>query len=226
MLVFTDLETSGLDPQKNSLLEVAVIITDDALREVARFEQVVYWEGANAIVDLLNENADESCFAELGVHPVVIKMHRDNGLWAKVPNGTALATVDRELAAFIREHAVTRTERTDPATGEIQIKDDLPQLAGSTISFDRAFIAVHLPKTLAVLHYRNVDVSSFNETARRFWPAIYEARPRGGNKAHRGMADIEESIAVYKHYLASLAPVTQNHDGTGRSTVTITQVSR
>lgn len=78
-------------------------------------------------------------------------------------------------------------------------------LAGSSIHFDRGFIREHLPRLDAVLHYRMVDVSSFNEVAMRFAPDVYAARPNVPKEkiAHRALPDIRHSIAVLRHYLAA-----------------------
>lgn len=222
MLVWLDLETTGLDPQKEQILEVACIVTTDELDEVARFERVIYsliadivipcllWLDPDGAEDNEKRRAREYAFqSSTGVNPYVGRMHRDNGLWEQVRHGQALATVDDDLAKFLSEHAVKEVEYVDEKTGETKTRTDRPQLAGNTISFDRGFIAAHMPKTLAELHYRNLDVSSFNEAGRRFWPEVYKSRPRNSTAAHRGMADIEESIRVFKHYLERLAPVPQ-----------------
>ncbi len=197
MLVWLDLETTGLDPRHDEVLEVSAILTDDSLNERARFDRVVYSPIAQGVIEgyrLWGKEAmaDESLHipGRAAIHPKVVEMHMASGLWHESRRGMALATVDDDLAALIKSHAVGP-----------------PQLAGSTVSFDRGFLAEHMPKTLAALHYRNVDVSTFNETAKRFWPEVHKSRPgAGANIAHRGMADIESSIAVYKHYLAHLGP--------------------
>lgn len=198
MLVWLDLETTGLDPQTDDIIEVSVILTDDSLNEISRFDRVVYSPIAQGVIDgyrLWGKEAmsDESLHipGRAAIHPKVVEMHMASGLWYEARRGMALKTVDEDLAALITAFR---------ALGA-------PQLAGSTISFDRGFLAAHMPKTIATLHHRNVDVTTFNETARRFWPEVHKSRPgAGSNIAHRGMADIESSIAVYKHYLAHLGP--------------------
>jgi oligoribonuclease len=203
MLVWTDLETTGTDPETDVVLEVGAIVTDDELNEVARFHRVVYWEHAATVVELIAAHAGEipaGIARHIGVDPFVVNMHDKNGLWKDVVYGQALATVDRDFAALIKAAQVT----LPPLEGKTEPYVDKPQLAGSTISFDRGFIAKHMKRSLKELHYRNLDVSSFNETGRRFWKDLYAARPNNKDKAHRGMADIEESIRVYKHYLSNI----------------------
>lgn len=219
MLVFLDLETTGLDPHTDHVLEVACIVTDDTLVEKARFERVIYSKYADRALPRCREIQsiinglltrgeshviqDRDWWAhrtgERDLDGYVAKMHWENGLWEKVRRGENIDIVDADLADFIQLHA----------HHVVETRVDKPQLAGSTISFDRGFLASRLPRSLAELHYRNLDVSTFNETAKRFWKPVYEARPKAEKAAHRGMADIEASIRVLRHYLASLVPVAQ-----------------
>jgi oligoribonuclease (3'-5' exoribonuclease) len=241
VIVWTDLETSGLDSRNEDVLEVAAIITDDQLNEVARFERVLYYRHADAIIahcERVEKTIQERLLANPGleyakawelkewrvpvttsleaskVDPYVVKMHRDNGLWEACRYGQALATVDRDLRDFIRQHGV-KTSTVTKEDGTSKVVVDKPQLGGSTISFDRQFLNAHFPLTTAegkdgVLNHRNVDVSTFNEVARRFWPQVHKERPGvGSNSKHRGMDDISMSIAVLKHYLHRLAPIPQ-----------------
>lgn len=199
MLVWTDLETTGLVATKERVLEVAVIITDDQLNEVARFERVT-------------SEARRTDFTK--VDPFVLAMHSKNGLWTEslqMRDGYARVLspssnvdhIDEELAAFVKQYCATSEvvlADWKPSTGGNKVG---PQLAGSTISFDRSFLAAHLPQFHATLHYRNVDVSSFNEIAKRFWPAVYDARPcKGKESAHRAMPDVVESLNVMRHYIS------------------------
>lgn len=189
MLAFVDLETTGLNPDKHEVLEVACIITDDDLREIARFESVIF---------------TTTEFHELD--EFIRDMHTKNELWAAVqtaqPSWQGLKSVDEDLARFIEEHAVS--VKTD-AKGRKVI--ERPQLAGNTISFDRAFMKKHLPRAEAQLHYRNVDISSLNELARRFWPTVHDGRPRVGDAAHRAMADCDDSLKCARYYSKALAAV-------------------
>ncbi len=215
MLLWADIETTGLSANKNDLLEVAAIITTDAFVEVARIQRTVYYQHAATIVELLDAGRthEEIQVALTPTFPFgctpdvyVLKMHDKNGLWRDCVNGLALDTVDRDLAAFVKTYGITTEEVVDGKTGEKKTRQVPPQLAGSTISFDRGFINAHLPRLAdeKVLHYRNLDVSTLNEIAKRCWPDMYNARPNAGrakeNATHRGMADIEESITVFHHY--------------------------
>lgn len=221
MLVWLDLETTGLKATNHHILEVAAIVTDDDLREVARMQRVVYYPHAATIVELLDEGRDYGTIHaailrrfEFGATPdeYVLAMHDKNGLWRDCVNGLALDTVDRDLAAFVTKYGVKMVVEPIGPDGTSLMKRVTPQLAGSTISFDRAFINAYLPRLASedVLHYRNLDVSTFNETARRFWKDVHKGRPNAGRAkelaAHRGMADIEESIATFKYYLENLSP--------------------
>lgn len=196
MIVWFDSETTGLSPKRDSILEVACIVTDDAFREVARFERVLSWrrDVAEALA-----NAQPCDIAGLsnasGVDPVVIEMHQRNGLWAEVANATySIARVDEELAAFIQDRAVKVVD------GRI----DRPQLAGSSVHFDATFLAIHMPQAHARLHYRQIDVTTINEIARRAWPTVHAGRPRSTGAAHRAMPDIEQSLAVARYYVEAL----------------------
>lgn len=193
MIVWIDLETTGLSPKRDSILEVACIVTDDAFREVARFERVLSWrrDVAEALA-----NAQPCDIAGLsnasGVDPVVIEMHQKNGLWAEVANATySIARVDEELAAFIQDRAVKVVDG----------RPDRPQLAGSSVHFDATFLAIHMPQTDSRLHYRQIDVTTINEIARRAWPTVHAARPKSTGTAHRAMPDIEQSLAVARYYV-------------------------
>lgn len=203
-LLWTDIETTGLDPNKHTILEVSAIVTDDVLNEIARFDRVVYSPIATRVFDYVALGTHENVApAQLGVSAFTINMHLASGLWSASVHGEAIDSVDRDFAGFIQDHAV-REVKLDIADADGKTTIDKPQLAGSTISFDRKFIEHHMPRSAALLHYRNIDVATFNETARRFWPELHAARPHSKDRAHRGMADIEESLRVYRHYLDAL----------------------
>ena len=190
MLAFLDLETCGLDVGGDDILEVACIVTDDRLAtEVARYHAVV--------------RTDRE-FYEL---PEVVRdMHTKSGLWTEVKDdkiAQPIRQVDEALASFLREHAV-KLERDGGRATLVR-----PQLAGNGIHFDRGFMRRCLRRAEAELHHRQLDVTGINELMRRFCPAIYEARPRPTESAHRAMDDVLESLAVARHYgqrVMELAP--------------------
>lgn len=219
-IAWIDTETTGLNPLTSQLLEVACIITDDALNEIARYHAVVYASVSARVVDEIARFSRISVEAtgvrqpgtrgetyadveaSTGINRGVVEMHHKNDLWAESTRGLALDTVDRELEAFLRANAIEKTTFGPDGTS----KFTLPQLGGSTVSFDRSFIDAYLRRTSSALHYRNLDVTTLNETARRFWPELHDARPQPSEdaKAHRAMADIEASIATYKYYVEAL----------------------
>jgi oligoribonuclease len=180
MLAFLDIETTGLDVEHDDVLEIACLVTDDRLDEVARYHAVVM-----------------ACCEFYALPEVVRDMHTKSGLWVEANGSDAkpLLLVDMELAAFLRQHAV-KIECDD--VGKTTLVR--PQLAGNGIHFDRGFMRRCLRKAEAELHYRQLDVTSVNELARRFWPDAYNARPRPTQSAHRAMDDVEESLAVARHY--------------------------
>lgn len=184
MLAFLDIETTGLDLEHDDVLELACLVTNDHLAEVARYHAVV-----------------AACREFYAMPEVVRDMHTKNGLWAESngPRAKPLIAIDIELAAFLREHAV-KIEWDDDVVPAASIKKiTRPQLAGNGIHFDRAFLRRCLPRAEAELHYRQLDVTSVGELLRRFWPSLHDGRPQPIT-AHRAIPDVEESLAVARHY--------------------------
>lgn len=165
-----DLEMTGLDPSRHVIVEIATIITDDDLTVVA--------EGPDLVV-----HATEAELAEMD--DVVVKMHTSSGLLERIRTSTTtLAEAGEATLAFLREHIPDA--RTVP-------------LCGNSIGTDRRFLAEQLPELEAHLHYRNVDVSTLKELARRWSPELLAAAP-GKASTHRALDDIRESIAELAFY--------------------------
>jgi oligoribonuclease len=170
MLVWMDLEMTGLDPAKDVIVEIATIITDDQLEIVA--------EGP----DLVVHQPDEALAV---MDPVVVEMHTASGLLPLIKaSTTTLQEAGAATLAFIKQHVPEA--RTVP-------------LCGNSIGTDRRFLAIYLPEIEEHLHYRSVDVSTIKELTRRWYPGALEATPRKAT-AHRALDDIRESITELRWY--------------------------
>lgn len=174
MLAWMDLEMTGLDPSRHTIVEIATLVTDDDLRVVA--------EGPDLVV-----SATEDELAAMS--DVVRDMHTRSGLLAAIEaSQLSLAEAGSQTLAFLRQHI--------PEPGTVP-------LAGNSIGMDRRFLAVHLPEVETFLHYRSVDVSTLKELARRWYPDAATGAPRKRG-SHRAMDDIEESVAELAYYRQSL----------------------
>jgi oligoribonuclease len=170
MLVWMDLEMTGLDPARDVIVEIATIVTDDDLAVVA--------EGP----DLVVHQPPEALGA---MNDVVREMHAGSGLLDEIERSTVtLADAGARTLEFIRQHVPA------PAT--------VP-LAGNSIGTDRRFLAVHLPAIENWLHYRSVDVSTIKELVERWYPDVAALRPDKQGR-HRALDDIRESIAELRFY--------------------------
>ncbi|MBO1741174.1 oligoribonuclease [Leifsonia sp. TF02-11] len=171
-LVWIDCEMTGLDLEVDELVEIAVVITD--------FELNVLDPGLSIVI-----KPDASALANM--NEFVRDMHTTSGLIEEIPNGKSLAEAEYEVLEYVLKYAPTA--RTAP-------------LAGNTIGTDRMFLAKYMPRLDNHLHYRNVDVSSIKELARRWFPRIYFNAPEK-NGGHRALADILESIRELDYYRAA-----------------------
>lgn len=196
-IIFCDLETTGLMPEFNSILEIALVATDDNLKEIDRLSCV-----ANVWVADKLAQMTEAERSKLGVEPIVYEMHEQNGLWrASAQSEHNVHDVDKMVAAWLL--ATLGAENLGERRG--------PQLAGNTINFDRAFLRRHMPLAHSALHYRNIDLSSLNEMARRFAPDLYAGRPgRETESNHRALGDVLNSLDLARYYAQHLKG-TQNN---------------
>lgn len=170
VLVWMDLEMTGLDPARNVIVEIATIVTDDQLEVVA--------EGP----DLVIHQDDEALAA---MEDVVRDMHNRSGLTEAIrASAISLEDAGRQTLAFIKQHVPE--PRTVP-------------LCGNSIGTDRRFLSAYLNDIEEHLHYRSVDVSTLKELAKRWFPAILAEQPRK-DSAHRALDDIRESINELRFY--------------------------
>lgn len=167
-LVWLDCEMTGLDPEKERIIEIAVIVTGPNLEP--RIEGpvlVIHQEDAilNAM-DAWNKGT-----------------HGRSGLIDKVKASTVTeAQAEAELIAFLAKYV---PKGTSP-------------MCGNSIGQDRRFLVKYMPKLEAFFHYRNIDVSTFKELARRWKPEVYSAFKKA--QKHTALADVHESIEELVHY--------------------------
>ena len=167
-LVWLDCEMSGLDPDKERLLEIAVVITGPNLEP--RVESPVFViHQSDAVLNAMDAWNKGT--------------HGKSGLIDKVRASTAdEAQAQTELLAFIGQYV--------PKNGS--------PMCGNSIGQDRRFLVKYMPKLEAYFHYRNLDVSTLKELAKRWKPAVYDSFKK--HQRHTALADVHESIDELLHY--------------------------
>lgn len=172
-LVWIDCEMTGLNPDTECLVEIAAVITDTELN--------VMDEGIDLVIKPRAGTVE-------AMGDYVRKMHTDSGLINEFEDGLELEDAEAQVLEYIKNYIPTA--KASP-------------LAGNTISTDRLFISKYMPKLDDHLHYRNIDVSTIKELAKRWYPRAYFQAPKkeGG---HRALADILESIEELKYYRQSV----------------------
>ena len=176
-LAWLDMEMTGLNPDSDKIIEVAMIITDQALNILAQSDVLVIHQP-----DSIMDNMDAW---NTGTH-------QRTGLTAKVKAATLTeAEAEQQLLHFMAQWL---PEKTSP-------------MCGNTIHQDRRFMARYMPKLEAYFHYRNLDVSTLKELAKRWHPAVAKGVVKKG--AHQALDDIIESIEEMKHYRAQFLKLPQ-----------------
>jgi oligoribonuclease len=187
-LAWIDLEMTGLDVEQDVIVEIACVVTDTDLELLDEGIQIVVHQ-------------DEATLEQMD--DFVRTMHRKSGLLPEISASAIDTARAQELVLeYVRGHV--------PAAGGAP-------LCGNSIGMDRRFLARYMSDLDNYLHYRSVDVSSFKELCRRWYPAIYRKRP-GKSEQHRALGDILESIEELRYYRANmLVPVTDVSDPTPAS---------
>ena len=171
-LVWIDLEMTGLDTVNDRIIEVAVVVTDPLL--TVRMEGPVFAiHQSDAVLDGM-DNWNKGT-------------HGKSGLTDRVKASTIdEATAERELIAFLQRY----------------VPKGKSPMCGNSICQDRRFLAKDMPGLEAFFHYRNLDVSTLKELAKRWKPAVLEGFKKA--QAHTALADIHESIDELIHYRTHL----------------------
>ena len=167
-LIWIDLEMTGLDPQTDGILEIATVVTDGQLNILAEGPELAI---AHPLATL--EAMDEWNRTH----------HTGSGLWRRVvQEGVPLAEAETRTIAFLQQWLPARTS----------------PMCGNSICQDRRFMARLMPQLEAYFHYRNLDVSTLKELARRWHPAVAKGVVKRGS--HQALDDILESIEEMRYY--------------------------
>jgi len=167
-LVWLDMEMTGLDPDKDCIIEVAIVVTDSQLNALSQAPVLVIHQ-ADAILDAMDDWNKAT--------------HARSGLIDKVKASTLTeARAEEQMLAFLPQHVPAGTS----------------PMCGNSICQDRRFLARCMPRLEAYFHYRNLDVSTLKELAKRWKPDVAKGLVKQGK--HEALADIYESIEELKYY--------------------------
>ena len=167
-LVWIDMEMTGLEPDTDRVIEIAMVVTNSQLATVAEAPVLVVHQPDSVLETMDSWNKGT---------------HARSGLIDKIKASVlAEAEVEARMLAFLAEHVPVRTS----------------PMCGNSICQDRRFMARWMPKLEAYFHYRNLDVSTLKELARRWKPELSKGMVKHGK--HEALADVYESIEELKYY--------------------------
>jgi oligoribonuclease len=169
-LIWIDCEMTGLSLQSDTLVEIAVLVTDSELNLIG--------EGIDLVIHATDSQLE-------GMSDFVREMHTNSGLITEIPHGLSMAAAEAKIIAYL-ESASTIAGKSP--------------LAGNSVGVDRAFIDRDMPLLAAYLHYRTIDVSSIKELARRWYPKAYFNAPAktGNHRALGDIQDSIAELAYYR----------------------------
>lgn len=180
LLVWIDLEMTGLDPNKERIIEVATLITDADLNVVAEGLVIAVKQPDSLLASMDDWNQ---------------KTHGESGLVARVKaSNVETASAEQQTLDFLRQYV---TPGSSP-------------MCGNSIHQDRRFLEREMPALWSFFHYRNLDVSSVKELAKRWNPGALAGFSK--RNVHLAMDDIKESIAELSHYRNTFLRVAGEHD--------------
>ena len=182
-LIWIDCEMTGLDLEKDVLVEIAVLVTDSELNVIG--------EGIDLVIAATPEQL-------AGMNEFVTQMHTNSGLITEIPNGISVSAAEDAIIKYL-ESASTVAGKSP--------------LAGNSVSVDRSFIARDMPRLNDYLHYRTIDVSSVKELARRWNAKVNFNSPAktGNHRALGDIQDSIAELAHYRaNFLIAGAPLPTN----------------
>jgi oligoribonuclease len=171
-LIWIDLEMTGLKPDADSIIEIATVVTDKELTVLGEGPVLAIHQSDEVLSRMDSWNQ---------------RQHGSSGLIARVRSSTVtVAQAQQRTLAFLAP----------------LVNAGASPMCGNSICQDRRFLARWMPELERFFHYRNLDVSTLKELARRWAPGVCEGFVKHG--AHLALADIQESIRELRHYRARL----------------------
>ena len=189
-LIWIDCEMTGLDLEKDVLVEIAVLVTDSELNVIG--------EGIDLVIAATPDQL-------AGMNDFVTQMHTNSGLITEIPNGISVSAAEDAIIKYL-ESASTVAGKSP--------------LAGNSVSVDRSFIARDMPRLNDYLHYRTIDVSSVKELARRWNAKVYFNSPAktGNHRALGDIQDSIAELAHYRsNFLIAGAPLSASQAQEGEA---------
>jgi oligoribonuclease len=167
-LIWIDLEMTGLYPETDVIIEIATIVTDKDLNFIAEGPELAIHQSAETMAAMDEWNTNQ---------------HGGSGLTQRVKQ-SPISTRDAELATieFLQQH----------------VDKGASPICGNSIGQDRRFLVKYMPELEGYFHYRNLDVSTIKELAKRWRPAALDGFEKKGS--HLALDDVKDSIAELAHY--------------------------
>jgi len=169
--VWMDLEMTGLDPEVDTILEIATIITDTTLHTIAEGPNLVIHQ-PDSVLDAMNEWCQEH--------------HEASGLSARVRQSQlSMAEAEQQTLDFIASH----------------VKQGSSPLCGNSIHQDRRFLVPYMPTLEAYFHYRNIDVSTVKELTRQWYPSLELPKKQGEHLALADVRESIHELKFYRQHV-------------------------
>ncbi|MCD9086934.1 oligoribonuclease [Stenotrophomonas sp. SY1] len=167
-LIWIDLEMTGLDTDNDSIIEIATVVTDAQLNVLAEGPEFAISHPLATLEAMDEWNRNQ---------------HQRSGLWQRVLDSTTtLGQAEAQTIVFLQEW----------------IKAGASPMCGNSICQDRRFLYRQMPRLEKYFHYRNLDVSTVKELAKRWAPTVAASLVKNSN--HTALSDVHDSIAELRHY--------------------------